>query len=179
MPLDPQSLITDAEQDSIYADLNTAKGHRVSLQAAIDTLDRFLRDRAPADIGMMIDLWADGEVKPADQVKRLGGRRPKILSEKLNEQKVNGAHPPDTYPPAASQGIIAQAIALQANMVRAEKRYNVSGQLFDDHHNRLSRRVLCAKDECIDVFDTGLLKLVIACYWPEPLEMRRERLVKL
>jgi hypothetical protein len=171
VPLDPGALITNDDRTLLVEKLNTAIAKKEALVSAARNIDVFFRDRAPPGaIGMLVDYFGDGELKPANQVKRLGGQRPDFVHEKRVECQRQGPHPPDTPPPAAPAGVRAQALAFWTNRVRAQENYTEAVKTLNDKINRLSRHIGTAKDECIDVYGDGLVRRVVDCYWPSPLQ---------
>lgn len=177
MALHRNALITKAEQAKLIDLLGKAKADRASLAHAESAYNRFLSDHAPSHTGMMIDHFGDGREKPASEIKRMGGKRPPVLGEKLNEERAQGAKPPPVRPPPASIGDRAQALNLYTARQLAQAVYGKSGQAFDDKLNRYSKRPLCRIDQSVDVFGDGLLKRTVDCTWPAPLEVRKGKLV--
>jgi hypothetical protein len=178
MTLDPAALITEAEQAAVLAILSTSNDKRTALVAAERNLDTFIRDRLTADVGMLLDLRGDGELKPVSQCARWVGRSPNSFAEKKREERESGSHPPETPPPAASAGVRAQALALWNNRQRATKRYYEAGHALNGRLNHLMRRHGCRTDRCCDVFGDGLERELVDCVWPEGAQLFRARLIR-
>lgn len=146
---------------------------RAEMNAAEEELNDFLFYAAQCpEMGIMKDVFGDGEAKKATECAMPGGKRPAFYSAMRKERPADGS--PGVHE-AASVEDRGQAQGLLVAFRNKQEAYKRAAIDLNQYVNQLMYKEPCPRPYCFDVFGDGEYKLMRNCHWPDGIVLYRSR----